>query len=41
MNENVVFADVARRAADRLAPSLDPGLCAAVEQELTLDPLDT
>ena len=41
MNENVVCADVARRAADRLAPSLDPGLSAAVEQELTRDPLDT
>ena len=41
MNENVVCADVARRAADRLAPSLDPGLSAAVKQELTRDPLDT
>jgi hypothetical protein len=41
MNENADFADVARRAADRLAPSLDPGLRVAVEQELSLDPLDT
>ncbi len=41
MNENIDFADVARRAADCLAPSLDPGLRAAVEQELTRDPLDT
>jgi len=41
MNEHIDFADAARRAADRLAPSLDPGLRAAVEQELTRDPLDT
>jgi hypothetical protein len=41
MNENPDFADVARRAADRLAPSLDPGLRAGVEQELARDPLDT
>jgi hypothetical protein len=38
LNEN--FADIARRTADRLAPSLDPKLRAAVEQELTRDPLD-
>ena len=41
MNENIDFADVARRAADRLAPRLDLGLRAAVEQELARDPLDT
>lgn len=40
MNENADIAEVARRAADNLAPSLDPKLCAAVEQELTRDPLD-
>jgi hypothetical protein len=40
MNENTESAGVARRAADRLAPSLDPGLRAAVEQELARDPLD-
>jgi len=39
MNESIDPADVARRAADRLAPSFDPGLRAAVEQELTRDPL--
>jgi hypothetical protein len=41
MNENADFADVARHAADRLAPSLDQGLRAAVEQELARDPLET
>jgi hypothetical protein len=41
MTENADVADVARRTADRLAPSLDPKLRAAVEQELTRDPLET
>jgi hypothetical protein len=41
MNESANFADVARRAADRLSSSLDPKLHAAVEQELTRDPFDT
>jgi hypothetical protein len=41
MNENADFADIARQAADRLAPSLDPGLSAAVDQELARDPLDS
>ena len=41
MSQNAEFADVARRVADRLAPSLNPGLRAAVEQELARDPLDT
>ena len=41
MSETIAFAGVARRAADRLAPSLDPGLRTAVEQELIRDPLDS
>jgi hypothetical protein len=41
MNETIASADVARRVADRLAPSLDPGLRVAVEQELVRDPLET